>query len=103
MTGILALDICVALGLLAGGVAVLWQLARFLKRLGDVSDDWSGEPARDGVPGRPGVMARLSTIEAELHPNHGSSLRDAVDRLAVAMARLEDHFAGHLKEHKQKE
>lgn len=99
MTGILAFDICVALGLLAGGVTVLWQLARFLKRLGDVSDDWNGEPARDGVPGRPGVMARLGAIEAELHPNHGSSLRDAVDRVAATVARLEDHFNEHLKEH----
>lgn len=103
MTGILAFDICVALGLLAGGVAVLWQLARFLKRLGDLGDDWNGEPAREGVPARPGVMARLGTIEAELHPNHGGSLRDAVDGLTVSMARLEDHFAGHLKEHKQNE
>src|SRR5690606_12371332 len=61
-------------------------------------DDLLGEPARPGVEARPGVLERLATIEErlstvaalerriaaierELHPNGGTSFRDAVDRL----------------------
>lgn len=80
-----------------GGVIFLlyrkvWPLMRGLTH---VVDDWAGEPARDGVPERPGVIAslailrettdnlttRLTAVEHELHPNSGSSLRDAVDRI----------------------
>lgn len=77
----------------------------------DFLEDWRGEPERDGVPGREGVMKRLHTIETdgaearakldeqgakldsidhELHPNSGSSLRDEVDRISTA---LTDHIA----------
>lgn len=28
-------------------------------------EDWVGEPARDGVPARPGVMARLAEISSD--------------------------------------
>jgi hypothetical protein len=88
-----------AVGVLATGGRALWKLAR---RIDDFFDDWRGEPARPGVPERPGVMARLASmdgqladvqgrvtdvhrrltdVEHELHPNSGSSLRDAVDRI----------------------
>ena len=70
----------------------LWPLVRGLTH---VVDDWVGEPARDGVDERPGVIAslailrdttadldkRLAAVEHELHPNSGTSLRDAVDRI----------------------
>lgn len=57
-----------------------WML-RTLRKLGDFLEDWSGEPPRPGVPGRPGVMDRLARIEAQLKPNGGSTLRDAVSRI----------------------
>lgn len=87
------------------------NLARGLRRLVHFADDWFGEPERDGVPARPGVMERMSAIESagadtradvrgllervervehELRPNSGLSLRDAVDRVENAVAdRLE--------------
>lgn len=87
----------------------LWQLFR---RLSNMLDDMLGEAARNGLPARPGIVEelgiikallaglvpqleqlerrqaaserRLATIEAQLLPNGGGSLRDAVDRLAPA-------------------
>lgn len=70
----------------------------------DFLDDWRGEPERDGVKGRDGVMKRLATIEDdgastkkrvediehELHPNSGSSLRDQVDGMRD---QLTEHLA----------
>ena len=61
---------------------------KVLRRISHFLDDYSGQPARDGLPERPGFMARLSTLESLLHdvvaetkPNHGGSLRDAVNRM----------------------
>ncbi|WP_433415008.1 hypothetical protein ACQP1V_36200 [Microtetraspora malaysiensis] len=107
MTEILAA--CVALATLAGGGTVVVTVIRFLKRLSDDLDDWRGEQERPGVPERPGVMKRLAsietrqgTIEAQLHPNGGSSLRDAVNRTDKRSERLEqlleEHLADHLKQ-----
>lgn len=80
----------------------LWAVLRQLARL---ADDLTGEPPRPGIhEGRPGVLARLASIEghvegvmprlegleqrlaaveAQLLPNGGGSLRDAVERLAT--------------------
>ncbi|GAB3472000.1 hypothetical protein [Actinophytocola sediminis] len=85
----------IAAAALLTALGVFWKagtaVARWARRVTDFFDDWSGEPARAGVPARPGVMARLETmegrlltIEHELHPNSGASLRDAVDRIHEA-------------------
>ncbi|MFB9929203.1 hypothetical protein ACFORO_22960 [Amycolatopsis halotolerans] len=81
--------------------------ARGLRRLGHFADDWFGEPERNGVAARPGVIERISAIETagaatrddvrdlververvehELRPNSGASLRDAIDRVENAVA-----------------
>jgi hypothetical protein len=63
-----------------------------VKKFVDFMDDMSGEPARPGVPERPGVMVRLERIEMrvariedQVHPNHGSSMADAVHRIEQAV------------------
>ncbi|GAA1749347.1 hypothetical protein [Nonomuraea bangladeshensis] len=99
MTEILAVS--VALATLAGGITVVTKLVRFLKKMGDAVDDWQGEPARHGVPARPGVMERLATIEEQLHPNHGSTLRDVVNRVENGVRRVEDGLAAHLDAHRE--
>ncbi|MGW0091378.1 hypothetical protein ACWDWS_20455 [Streptomyces sp. NPDC003328] len=82
-----------------GAAAAVWRVVRaglrFFRRVELFMDDWYGEPARPGVPGRPGVMERVSGIddrltgvEHELQPNIGSSLRDAVDLANRRQARL---------------
>ncbi|MEV0236860.1 hypothetical protein [Nonomuraea sp. NPDC050786] len=84
-------------GVLAKGGAWLWRTFVALK---DFLDDWKGEPARPGVEARPGVPERITRMEAELHPNHGTSLRDVADRLEESVRRVEDGLAEHLRQHR---
>jgi hypothetical protein len=67
-------------------LTVIVRLAvRHSRRLGQMLEDWHGDPGRPGVEGRPGVMMRLLTLEArvdeiryEVKPNGGQSMRDDV-------------------------
>lgn len=43
--------------------------------------DWSGEEPRPGHDAAPGVMERLNNLDGQFKKNHGSSLKDAVDRI----------------------
>lgn len=52
----------------------------FIDKLQLFLEDWSGVDTRPGVPGREGVMARLSEVEKELKPNNGNSFYDRVVR-----------------------
>ena len=79
----------------AGVLAMLWRLERRLRHT-------VNRLAGDG-PERPGALVRLDRVEAgmgqvradvsrvlaELSPDHGGSLRDAVDRVEVSVSRLE--------------
>ncbi|MGW2951477.1 hypothetical protein [Streptomyces eurythermus] len=102
-TGVPALDATLVWGgafslLLAVGAA-LWRVVRGVShvttRASQFLDDWYGEGERPGVPARPGVMERLSVLEGylrsvqhEVKPNSGASLRDAVDRANARLQRL---------------
>lgn len=94
-----------------GAIVGLWRVGRAAwqaaRKLGHFLDDWFGEDSRPGVPGRPGFPERLgrvedqvtslsrevsevrqtvSNISRELHPNGGSSMRDAIDRMHIRLA-----------------
>jgi hypothetical protein len=78
------------IGCIAWAARWLW---RILRRAAHFFDDYFGEPARDGVDAKPGVMSRLASVEtliaqvhAETRPNHGTSLRDVVAATAADVA-----------------
>ena len=62
-------------------VATMRAVRRLLavaRRVDEVVDDWTGTPARPGVPERLGVMARLATVEEHLAEVRGQL--EEVDR-----------------------
>jgi len=103
----------VGAGAIAAALVTLWRALRALfrvaRKIGHFFDDWFGEAPRPGVPGRPGFPERLGKVETavkglreeicevkeqvaeivhELHPNAGSSLRDAVNRIEARTINL---------------
>lgn len=65
-------------------LAAVWRCWPFVRRIVHLVDDLAGEPERDGVPGRPGVMVRLRELESrtkELRHNGGGSIKDAIVRI----------------------
>lgn len=44
------------------------------------------------------IDKRLGRIEAEYKPNHGSSMRDAINRIEQKIAKLEGRFEQHVDE-----
>lgn len=59
-------------------------------------DDYFGEEERPGFPGRPGMQERLRIMEMELmsisfemKPNHGTSMKDAINRIESRLNELE--------------
>lgn len=74
----------VAAALVAVGTVVFRSgraIVGFIKKASQFLREWHGEPARPGYARTLGVPERLSRIEAQVHPNHGSSLADQLDRL----------------------
>lgn len=70
-TGIRSVDMmvvwCVALAAIIGLLGMLVRAVRKVGgRIGQIADDWNGEPPRPGFPGRPGVMERVGTLETEV-------------------------------------
>lgn len=93
-TGAITAAVGVIVGV-GGTLITTWQ--RWRKPIKDIrllAEDWHGEPDRPGVPGRPGVMVRLASIESELHTNGGGTLRDAVQRTEQAIAAHVAHAHG---------
>ena len=85
LTGNPWIDVLIVLGLLGGAWAFirlpLRGVQNYKRKFDDFCNDWFGEPPRDGVEEKPGVMRRLSAIEAEIHPNSGGSIKDAVNAI----------------------
>lgn len=83
------------IAILSGAWWFVKKLHTFSKRFDDFIEDWHGEPARPGVPEKPGIMERLSNqdealgeicnrltvVEKEVSYNSGSTIKDTVHRI----------------------
>lgn len=81
-----------ALGILAALLRWGWRLTR---KIGRMADQFLGDPER-GIPSLP---QRTAAIEQELKPNHGASLRDAVDGVRAEVGAVRQELAEHKAEH----
>ena len=75
--------------LTAAGFVMRWAW-HTITRTGRFLDDYFGEEAREGLPARPGVQARLLSLEqkitavlSETRPNGGNSFRDELRRIGT--------------------
>lgn len=66
---------------IVGIIVLLRRLKKITKPIQDFLTDWFGTEDRPGVKGSPGVMKRLETLEKELLPNHGTSIKDHVSKM----------------------
>lgn len=95
------LNALIVVGLIGAAEEVIRRLvgkpiARVWKKVERFLDTWNGEPARDGLPARPGLVDRVITmegrviaIEYQVHNNGGGSMKDTVDGLARTVGRIE--------------
>ncbi|AUG78106.1 hypothetical protein CFP65_3306 [Kitasatospora sp. MMS16-BH015] len=83
---------CGALVAVTSAAGLLWRITRALhhlvRRVEDAVTDWAGTEEHPGVMTRlDRIEHRIGAIEYQLHPNSGTSLRDAVDRVDQRTAR----------------
>ena len=88
------LNVLIAVTIVGGAEEVLRRLigkpiARVWIKVERFLDTWNGEPARDGLAARPGLVDRVIAIEYQVHNNGGGSMKDTVDRLAITVDRIE--------------
>lgn len=80
-----------------GGVAV--AMMKWGRKIMQMVDDFNGTRQRPGVPERPGVMARLQTLDekvaavhTEVNYNHGTTIKDAVSRIETDLKGVHDRL-----------
>ena len=102
MTTVLA--VAGGLVVLGGGFAFVRTTWGVWRKVSAFIDEVVGEPAQFGRPSKPGVIERmdgqeklLKGLHHEMHPNGGTSLRDAVNRLESKATEAAD-TAAHVKE-----
>lgn len=82
-----------AIGVIGVGVH---KATLLVKRFIHFLDDYFGEEERPGFQGRPGMQERLRNMEEEIacisfemRPNHGTSIKDAINRIEKRLDQLE--------------
>lgn len=87
VTGQILAAAAIISALIVIGRAVWWLIAKVLRPLAQVVEDWRGEPDRPGVPGRPGVMVQLAELRSLL-ATEATARRALERRMAVVESRL---------------
>ena len=88
----------IATAALALAIATLYRyavrpIARTIATIAQIGGDWYGREGDPGHPRIPGVMERLTSIESELRPNGGGSLKDQAGRIETDLAEVRQDVA----------
>lgn len=49
-------------------IGIARKINPVMRKLNDMTDDWNGEDARPGVPGRKGVMESIADLKSQVEP-----------------------------------
>jgi len=111
------ITVAAVLAAVTGIIVFSRKLGGVVKKIVHFLDDFNGEEERPGVPARPAMSARIAQleecmnnshrqmedmnkklefIEKELHPNHGSSMRDKVDNIVSRLNDVEEKIIDHV-------
>jgi len=81
------LDNIVLIGATFGSILLIGRyFYKLFKTWFKFIEDWNGSD------GKPGIPARLDFIESELKPNHGSSVKDKVNKLEGQIDLILEHL-----------
>lgn len=80
-----------------GAIGVLYKLVspivkktkRLMEALDLFTKDWFGDEGDDLHPRKPGMLERMTKVEAELKHNGGSSIKDAVRRIEKKLTEID--------------
>lgn len=89
----------------AVGVVILKfskPIRKMFKGLETIGSDWNGTPERRDAsgeliePARPGVMAQLETLRAQVQNSHDTNLRDDLDQALKGLEDVTKSLAEHI-------
>lgn len=99
-------EVLLVLGIVGAVIAGVRKVWPILVGISHLVDDIRGESPRPGVPGRPGLMERLATVEHDARlaahntkPNGGGSSHDEIMRELKAIRQEQALHANALSEH----
>lgn len=80
-------------------VGFIIAMMRWGRKIMQMVEDFNGTAKRPGVPERPGVMARLQTLDervdavhTEVNYNHGTTIKDAITRIETDVKGLHERL-----------
>lgn len=109
--------IATVLGAITAIILFAGKLVKFIKKVIHFLDDFLGEEERPGQEARPGLSERLTNMEdcmglvkeqmgsikedveaikIEMHPNSGTTIRDALNRIEKRVNDVEEKIIDHV-------
>ena len=93
IVGVLTVAAGIAWFLRTIGIPTWRSVRAFFRRLADFLDDWFGEPARPGVPARPGMGERVQGLEEKM-PGMEAALAENAEALAEVRYHVQPNHGG---------